>query len=396
MPIVNAVSTAWMAVAAAGVTAFAVSAWLSVKLSRNDFAWLHSLDQPNERSLHGRPVPRTGGVAVIAGILLGIAVALLVAVLFAIVAPDDADSVPGKAGDLMPLASLLPPVLTALLPAMLLVGAVSLRDDRRHVPQHWRLAAHLGASLLLILGGLQWTRVGLPGLDAALPLWLGWLLTVLYTVWMINLYNFMDGMDGFAGGMAVFGFGALAVLGARADLLGFAAVAAIIAAAALGFLTRNFPPARIFLGDVGSSVLGLLAAAMTLWGARLGLFPLWVGWLIFSPFIVDATWTLLRRIANRERFWQAHRSHHYQRLVLAGWSHRRTLLWGYVLMAAAALSAVAALGMTVSDQWTLLFGWAGIFALVHVRVGLTERSAAAAQSAGRPIADRSTDSGPIR
>ena len=186
----------------------------------------------------------------------------------------------------------------------------------------------MAAALLLYLGGLRWAQIGLPGLDAALPDWLALGLTLLYIVWMINLYNFMDGMDGFAGGMAVFGFGALAVLGLIGDALTFAISGLVIAAAAGGFLTRNFPPARIFLGDVGSSVLGLLAAAMTLWGAGLGLFPLWVGLLVFSPFIVDATWTLLRRIVNAEPFWRAHRSHHYQRLVLAGWGHRRTVAAG--------------------------------------------------------------------
>jgi UDP-N-acetylmuramyl pentapeptide phosphotransferase/UDP-N-acetylglucosamine-1-phosphate transferase len=146
---------------------------------------------------------------------------------------------------------------------------------------------------------LRWDQIGLPGLDAALPDWLALGLTLLYVVWMINLYNFMDGMDGFAGGMAVFGFGGLAVLGLIGQALPFAVTALVIAASSAGFLTRNFPPARIFLGDVGSSVLGLLAAAMTLWGADIGLFPLWVGWLLFSPFIIDATWTLLRRIVQR-------------------------------------------------------------------------------------------------
>ncbi len=397
MSIVNAASPAWIAIAAGGATAFAISAWLTLKLSRNDIAWLHILDLPNERSLHGRPVPRTGGVAVIAGILLGTAVASSGAALLVAAAPDVGGSMQPESSGLMPLVWILP--------ALLLVGAVSLLDDRRHVPQRWRLAAHLGAALLLIAGGLQWTHVGLPGLDAVLPLWVAWLLTALYCVWMINLYNFMDGMDGFAGGMTVFGFGALAVLGARGDVPGFAAVAAVIAAAALGFLTRNFPPARIFLGDVGSSVLGLLAAAMTLWGAGLGLFPLWVGWLIFAPFIVDASWTLLRRIVNREPFWLAHRSHHYQRLVLSGWSHRRTLLWSYVLMAATALSAIAAVGMTLTDQWTLLFGWAGVYALVHVRVGLSERAAGAGNGAKSgsprspahpPPAGHPTDSGSDR
>jgi UDP-N-acetylmuramyl pentapeptide phosphotransferase/UDP-N-acetylglucosamine-1-phosphate transferase len=222
-------------------------------------------------------------------------------------------------------------------------------------------------------GGVLWQDIDLPATGWPLPAGLSLTLTALFVVWMINLYNFMDGMDGLAGGMTVFGFGALAVLGWRGGDPSFASAAAVTAAAAGGFLTSNFPPARIFLGDVGSSSLGLLAAGLSLIGTQRGLFPLWVAWLAFSPFIVDATWTLLRRLHAGERVWQAHRSHHYQRLVLAGWSHRKTLLRSWVLMAGCAATAVAAVAMPVSEQAWLLLAWTAIYALIHVRVGLTER-----------------------
>jgi UDP-N-acetylmuramyl pentapeptide phosphotransferase/UDP-N-acetylglucosamine-1-phosphate transferase len=175
--------------------------------------------------------------------------------------------------------------------------------------------------------------------------------------------------------MAVFGFGALAVLGWRGNDPGFAGAAAVTAAAAAGFLVSNFPPARIFLGDAGSSTLGLLAAGLSLIGTQRGLFPLWVAWLAFSPFIVDATWTLLRRLHAGERVWQAHRSHHYQRLVLAGWSHRKTLLRSWVLMAGCAATAVAAATKPVAEQVLLLLAWTAIYVLMHIRVNLVEQSA---------------------
>jgi UDP-N-acetylmuramyl pentapeptide phosphotransferase/UDP-N-acetylglucosamine-1-phosphate transferase len=165
------------------------------------------------------------------------------------------------------------------------------------------------------------------------------------------------------------------VLGWHAEDLTFTAISASVAAAAGGFLLGNFPPARIFLGDLGSASLGLLAAALALLGARRGHFPLWVAWLAFSPFMVDATWTLLRRLIRGERVWQAHRTHHYQRLVLAGWSHRRTLLRAYLLMAGCAATAVAAPSLSVRDQWLLLGGWAVIYALVGYRTRLVERQA---------------------
>jgi UDP-N-acetylmuramyl pentapeptide phosphotransferase/UDP-N-acetylglucosamine-1-phosphate transferase len=164
-------------------------------------------------------------------------------------------------------------------------------------------------------------------------------------------------------------------LGWRADDLPFAVLCLSVAAASGGFLLGNFPPARIFLGDLGSATLGLLAAALALLGSRRGHFPLWTAWLAFSPFIVDATWTLLRRLFRGERVWQAHRSHHYQRLVLAGWSHRRTLLRAYLLMAACAATAIAAPEMTVRDQWLLLGGWAVIYAFIGYRTRIVERQA---------------------
>jgi UDP-N-acetylmuramyl pentapeptide phosphotransferase/UDP-N-acetylglucosamine-1-phosphate transferase len=225
------------------------------------------------------------------------------------------------------------------------------------------------------MGGLRWDELGLPGAPVLLPLWLALPLTLLYIGWMVNLYNFMDGMDGLAGAMAAIGFAALAILGLVGGDLRYAATWSAVAAAAAGFLTANLPPARLFLGDVGSSSLGLLAAAATLWGAGAGLFPLWIGWLVFSPFIVDATWTLLRRAVAGERVWQAHRSHHYQRLVLAGWGHRRTLYWSLALITAVAVSAVAGARLSTPQQWQLNGAWAVVYALIHARVGLAERRA---------------------
>jgi len=185
---------------------------------------------------------------------------------------------------------------------------------------------------------------------------------LLFVVWVTNLYNFMDGMDGFAGGMACSGFLLLAILGWREGRETFALLATTVATAHLGFLVLNFPPARIFLGDAGSIPAGFLAAGFSLWGVREAVFPLWVPLLAFSPFIVDATVTVLRRFFRRERVWEAPRSHYYQRLVLAGWSHRRTVLAEYGLMLAATLSA-AGFGFFPHDRWAGLgiAGWIVIY-----------------------------------
>lgn len=329
--------------------AFAVSALACRWLAGRPFAAL--LDRPNDRSLHRTPTPRSGGLGVLAGIL--------------------------AAGLVSAALAPMPPTLAWIGLAMALVAGVSLWDDFGHVSRRLRFAAHVAAGLVLLAGGLTWGRLELPGTVIPFPQPLVLVLTLGFVVWMVNLYNFMDGMDGFAGGMAVIGFLALALLGWRGGEPQFALACALVAAAAGGFLIWNFPPARIFLGDAGSSSLGLLAAGLSLWGARLELFPLWVAWLAFSPFIIDATWTLARRLLAGERVWEAHRSHHYQRLVLAGWGHRKTVLRAYLLMAAVGACAVAAPRLAASDQWFLLGAWAAIYVLIHYRVRLVERQAAA-------------------
>lgn len=331
------------------LAAFAIAAMLIPLLVRSPRLFAGMIDRPNARSLHTGAIPRTGGVAVVSGLAVAGAIAWLG----------------------LPLSSHW--VWIAV--AASLVAAVSILDDRGGLNPGFRLAAHAAAALILLAGGLSWSPIELPGLAIDAKSILSYGLTLLFVVWMINLYNFMDGMDGLAGSMAVFGFGALALLGWQAGDPSFAILSAAVAAAAGGFLLGNLPPARIFLGDLGSTTLGLLAAALSLLGTRRGLFPLWVAWLAFSPFIVDATWTLLRRTLRGERVWQAHRSHQYQRLVLAGWSHGRTLVHAAILMAACAATAVAAPRMNIPDQWFLIGAWGLIYAFIGYRTRLVERRA---------------------
>jgi UDP-N-acetylmuramyl pentapeptide phosphotransferase/UDP-N-acetylglucosamine-1-phosphate transferase len=205
------------------------------------------------------------------------------------------------------------------------------------------------------------TSIGLADFSLNLPWWLAGILTGLFVIWMINLYNFMDGMDGLAATMAVVGFGALGWLGFfRGDEI-FAGTAWVMSASSLGFLVFNFPPARIFMGDTGSTVLGYAAAVMILWADQEGIAPLWIGILIFSPFIVDSTVTLVRRGLAGERLWEPHRTHYYQRVVGLGWSHRRTLLAEIVLMLACALSALIAIDQSPPIQWLTLALWLAIY-----------------------------------
>lgn len=262
------------------------------------------------------------------------------------------------------------------IPGLVLVGMVplalvSFQDDRVGVPARRRILVHLLAAVSPLAAGLTPERFGLPGWILPLPGWIAVPLALLFVVWMINLYNFMDGMDGFAGGMAVIGFSTLAWLGWTDN--GFATFCLIVAAASAGFLVHNFPPAKIFLGDTGSTTLGFLVAACSLWGDQSGLFPFWAALLVFSPFIVDATATLLRRLLRGEKVWEAHRSHYYQRLVLLGWGHRRTVLVEYALMLACAASALLAIRLPSAGQIVLAAVWMLIYGFLMWGVGRLER-----------------------
>ena len=152
----------------------------------------------------------------------------------------------------------------------------------------------------------------------------------------------MDGSDGLAGGMALIGFGAYAVAAQLAGDQPLAVLSLALCAASAAFLLYNFHPARIFMGDVGSVPLGFLAGALGLAGWANDVWPLWFPLLVFAPFMCDATLTLLKRLLRRERVWQAHREHYYQRLVRMGFGHRGTAWIEYAAMLGCALAALAA------------------------------------------------------
>lgn len=279
-------------------------------------------DIPNERSLHETPVPRIGGVGLMAGILAAWALML------------------------MSLA------WWVVLPALLLF-AVSLLDDMRNLPVRSRLLAHVVAAVILVFGS------GIVAQSALLAL-----VVMLGVVWMTNLYNFMDGSDGLAGGMTLFGF---TMYGLAALMHGDEIQAMLnfsIGAAALGFLYYNFYPARVFMGDAGSIPLGFLSAAMGLWGWQQGHWPAWFPLLVFSPFVVDATVTLLKRTVRGAKITEAHREHYYQRLVQIGWGHRNVALFAYALMFTVGVSAILVMRQSSAVPWLLFLVWSVIYAVL--------------------------------
>lgn len=278
------------------------------------------LDHPNTRSLHTEAVPRTGGIGLMLGVLASWA------------------------------------LLPAMLPLPVWVGvgllmAVSFTDDVFSLPIGWRLLMH-GVAAAWFAAALLFDAYG----------WMIAATAVVAIIWMTNLYNFMDGSNGLAGGMTLFGFG---FYGFSAWLAGnelFAMLNVCVAAAAIAFLLFNFHHARIFMGDVGSIPLGFLAAASGIVGYLEALWPAWFPILIFSPFIADASVTLIKRLLRGDKIWQAHREHYYQRLILLGLSHRRTALLEYALMLTVGITALWGVTLPTQGQAVLLAAWMLIYA----------------------------------
>lgn len=305
------------------VTAFVV---LRILLSR--FAGF-ALDEPNARSLHQRPVPRTGGIAILAGLAISTGF--------------------GGLEVWMPLA------------AALALAVVSFLDDLYGMPAAARLTAHLCAAAVVV-----WYVLSPMNLVALVFLGLA-------VAWITNLYNFMDGSDGLAGGMAVAGFGTYGIAASLAGDSTLAVACWCVAAASAAFLIYNFHPARIFLGDVGSIPLGFLAGGLGVVGWRDDVWPLWFPVLVFGPFIGDATLTLAKRLLRRERVWQAHRDHYYQRLVQMGFGHRGTALIAYAVMAGCGAAALAGRTQRPLVQVLVFAGASAGLAILAVWVDLRWR-----------------------
>ena len=304
------------------------------------------LDHPNVRSLHEQPVPRSGGIAIAAGVAAGAALG---------------NAVAGTIGAVLGVAGAL--------------AALSLADDLFTLPTLLRLAAHLAAAAAAV--GLV---IGVSG-----PMPFG--LLALAVAWYANLYNFMDGSDGLAGGMAVFGFGAYAWAAHQSGQVMLTTVSASIAFASLAFLLVNFHPARLFMGDVGSVPLGFLAGALGVLGWRDGAWPLWFPVLVFAPFVCDATLTLVKRLLRRERVWQAHKDHYYQRLVRMGFGHRGAAWIEYAAMAACAAGALFARSAGPSVQIGVLGAAAAALIVVAIWIDLrwARWSRAPHDSGGAPV-----------
>jgi len=279
------------------------------------------LDQPNHRSLHQKSIPRTGGLAILVGVFL---------------------------------STLFYGQANAFVFLVLALLAISFVDDIFDIPAIFRLISQVAVATIFSLQFVQ------AGIQAAI--------LVFALVWMTNLYNFMDGSDGLAGGMAVIGFGVYGVAAYMADDYAVTLLCGSVSSASFAFLLFNFNPAKIFMGDSGSIPLGFMAGAIGIYGWQHEMWPWWFPMLVFSPFIVDATVTLLKRLLQGEKFWQPHRSHFYQKLVQMGFGHRKTALWEYALMSACAISALALKSQPNQTVSLALTAWLVIYFLLICQI----------------------------
>lgn len=259
------------------------------------------MDIPNDRSSHQVPTPRGGGVAIVLAYLAALPV-------------------------LVSLGWLDWATATALMGAGAWTALVGFLDDHGYlIPAPWRLLAHFIGAWWLLLWLPELPRLALFGSAFDLGL-LGYGLGALTLVWLLNLYNFMDGIDGLASVEAI----SVCVGGALLyALLGMPLLAAgplLLAAAVAGFLVWNFPPARIFMGDAGSGFLGIIIAGLSFQAASVAPQLLWAWMILLGVFVVDATLTLFRRLKRGERLDQAHRTHAYQYAAREYGAHRPVTL----------------------------------------------------------------------
>lgn len=259
------------------------------------------LDVPNVRSSHSVPTPRGGGFSIVMTCLCATLLLFII----------------GR----VPLDAFM-----ALFGGGLLVAGIGFWDDHCHIQMYLRISVHFAAAAwaLVWLGGFSPLPVGKIILDLG---WFGHIICLVLLVWLLNLYNFMDGIDGIAGIEAVCIAGGAAlillnkgVVGVQPLLLG------IVTASCAGFLAWNWPPARIFMGDVGSGFLGFILGIFAILTSASGDLSIWTWLILFGIFFVDATLTLLRRMIRGKRWYEAHRSHAYQHAVRLWASHSKVTL----------------------------------------------------------------------
>ena len=286
-----------------------------------------SLDAANDRSSHTGSTPSAGGVGIVVSIIIGLIY--------------------------------LMPDYWPLIIGLVIIAGVSVVDDIRSSSKRLRLSFQFAAALLIV-------SVAVPLVDKSTAVWLLTLVAVVWMVGLSNAFNFMDGLDGFAGSTALIASAFLAIIG---NILQFDSafwLGTVMAASNIGFLIFNWPPAKIFMGDVGSASLGFIfAAAAVLFVPTM---PWWVIPLLLMHFIVDTSFTMIRRLLGGENITQAHRSHIYQLLNRSGWSHTQLSLLTIMLSILQGAAAVISLLLEQTQQIVVLVSFVFVYLITALFV----------------------------
>jgi len=333
----------WVCLFAVG--AFTVSVMLTLILRRAVLT-TGLIDVPNERSSHSVPTPRGGGLAIVISSVTAIAV-------------------------LAALGAIRVPLLLALCGGGVAVAAIGFLDDRGSLSPGKRLLVHFCAAAWAVacVGPLSELRIGMEVIHLGIA---GYAISVIGIVWFLNIFNFMDGIDGIAASEAIFMCGAAVLLSTQSGTGDIAAAAAAIGAASLGFLVWNWPPAKIFMGDVGSGYLGFAIGVLALADDARNPVGLWIWIILAGVFVVDSSTTMIRRMSRGERITVAHRMHAYQHLA-------RRAGHAAVTASAAAINVVWLLPCAFLGSLRPVYAfWLAILALCPLVVG------ALAAGAGRP------------
>jgi len=315
--VVQAFSPITFGLVAFSLAASAVGVWIAIRISRR----VGVMDVPNERSSHSLPMPRMGGVPMVGAAVLSFTGWVFLA---------EGEAIYWGAVWTVPLFALV-------------MSALGLWDDLSGLSPLFRFTAQIACSAGLLLAlGMRFPLFHLEGYSVPPAVWVP--VGGIWVVWMLNLYNFMDGIDGLAGGEAAVASSFFFLLFAHYGESGWAVANLFVAAASMGFLVHNWPPARVFMGDAGSAYLGAFYGMQAVVAPLTTSVPFPVLVLPFTNFILDTTVTLFRRIWQGEKWYMAHRSHFYQRMTNLGMSHQRVTILELLTVAASCAAASGYLG----------------------------------------------------
>jgi UDP-N-acetylmuramyl pentapeptide phosphotransferase/UDP-N-acetylglucosamine-1-phosphate transferase len=299
------------------------------------------LDIPNDRSSHVVPKPRLGGIAITVSFYATFATLLILGY--------------------RPFASST--ILAGALGGGAVIAAAGLLDDLRGLDAKVKLLVQFAAAGLAVASGVVLREFGIPLIGSvdlgplAVPA------TILWIVALINFYNFIDGIDGLAAGIGLIASAFFYYISGMTGAVGLQKVYAVLAGSSFGFLRFNFPPARIFMGDMGSTFIGYVFAVLSVVGQGMGI-PAFITVLLLAGVLGDAALTLVRRALRKEKLFSPHRTHYYQRLTSLGLSHKQVTLLEYLIAALLGVSAILAFHKpwtfvtSLSVIWTGFFMWA--------------------------------------